>query len=51
LKVKMSLPDFVRLAGRDLDPVKAVLTGRLELEGDFAVAMRLGEMFGQPSPF
>jgi putative sterol carrier protein len=50
LKITMSLADFVRLAGRDLDPVKAVLTGRLELAGDFAVAMRLGEMFGQPSP-
>ena len=39
------------IAGRDLDPVKAVLTGRLELAGDFTVAMRLGEMFGQPGPF
>ena len=41
----------MRIAGRDLDPVKAVLTGRLELAGDFSVAMRLGEMFGQPPPF
>jgi putative sterol carrier protein len=51
LKITMALADFVRLAGGDLDPVKAVLTGRLELAGDFAVAMRLGEMFGQPPPF
>jgi putative sterol carrier protein len=51
LKITLSVADFVRLAGRDLDPVKAVLTGRLDLEGDFAVATRLGEMFGQPSPF
>jgi alkanesulfonate monooxygenase SsuD/methylene tetrahydromethanopterin reductase-like flavin-dependent oxidoreductase (luciferase family)/putative sterol carrier protein len=51
LKITMALPDFIRLAGGDLDPVKAVLTGRLDLAGDFAVAMRLGEMFGQPSAF
>lgn len=51
LTLTLSVADFVRIAGRDLDPIKAVLTGRLELAGDFAVAMRLGEMFGQPAPF
>ncbi len=51
LTLTLSVADFVRIAGRDLDPVKAVLTGRLELAGDFSVAMRLGEMFGQPPPF
>jgi alkanesulfonate monooxygenase SsuD/methylene tetrahydromethanopterin reductase-like flavin-dependent oxidoreductase (luciferase family)/putative sterol carrier protein len=51
LAITLSVADFVRIAGRDLDPVKAVLTGRLELTGDFTVAMRLGEMFGQPGPF
>jgi alkanesulfonate monooxygenase SsuD/methylene tetrahydromethanopterin reductase-like flavin-dependent oxidoreductase (luciferase family)/putative sterol carrier protein len=51
LTVKLGLADFLRLAGRDLDPGKALLTGRMDLEGDFAVAARLGEMFGQPSAF
>lgn len=51
LAITLSVADFVRITGRDLDPVKAVLTGRLELAGDFTVAMRLGEMFGQPGPF
>ncbi len=51
LTLTLSVADFVRIAGRDLDPIKAVLTGRLELAGDFAVAMRLGEMFGQPPAF
>jgi putative sterol carrier protein len=51
LTITLSVADFVRIAARDLDPVKAVLTGRLELAGDFGVAMRLGEMFGQPSAF
>jgi putative sterol carrier protein len=47
LTITLSVADFVRIAGRDLDPVKAVLTNRLQLAGDFAVALKLGEMFGQ----
>ena len=50
LTIRMGVADFVRIAARDLDPGAAVLTGRMELEGDFALAVRLGEMFGQPSP-
>ena len=38
-----------RVAAGDLDPAKALLTGRMDLEGDFAVAIRLAAMFGQPS--
>ena len=49
LTLRMAVADFVRLAGRDLDPGKALLTGRMDLAGDFSLAMRLGEMFGQPS--
>jgi SCP-2 sterol transfer family protein len=49
LTIKLRLADFIRLAGRDLDPAKALLSGRMDLEGDFGVALRLGEMFGQPS--
>jgi putative sterol carrier protein len=47
LTITVATADFVRIAAQELDPVKAVLTGRLELAGDFAVAMKLGEMFGQ----
>jgi alkanesulfonate monooxygenase SsuD/methylene tetrahydromethanopterin reductase-like flavin-dependent oxidoreductase (luciferase family) len=47
LTVGLTVADFVRIAGRDLDPVKAVLSGRLHLAGDFGVALKLGEMFGQ----
>jgi hypothetical protein len=49
LVTRMSVVDFLRVAGRQLDPGKALLTGRLDLEGDFALASRLGEMFGQAS--
>ena len=46
--LKLGVVDFVRLAGGDLDPGKALLTGRMDMEGDLAIAARLGEMFGQP---
>jgi alkanesulfonate monooxygenase SsuD/methylene tetrahydromethanopterin reductase-like flavin-dependent oxidoreductase (luciferase family) len=51
LTITLAVADFIRVAGRDLDPVQAVLTGRMELAGDFAVALKLGEMFGQPAAF
>ncbi|HEY6758050.1 MAG TPA: LLM class flavin-dependent oxidoreductase [Baekduia sp.] len=47
LTITLAVADFVRIAGQDLDPVKAVLTGRMQLAGDFGVALKLGEMFGQ----
>jgi putative sterol carrier protein len=51
LTIKLSLADFIRLAGQDLNPAVSLLTGRMDLEGDFAVAVRLGDMFGQPSVY
>jgi putative sterol carrier protein len=47
LTLKMTVADFLRMAASDLDAGKALLTGRLDLAGDFALAQRLGEMFGQ----
>ena len=49
LVLRMTVADFVRMAGGDLDAGKALLTGRLDLEGDFDVAGRLGDMFGRAS--
>jgi putative sterol carrier protein len=46
--VKVTTADFLRIAGGELDPARALLLGRLDLEGDFALAQRLGEMFGRP---
>jgi alkanesulfonate monooxygenase SsuD/methylene tetrahydromethanopterin reductase-like flavin-dependent oxidoreductase (luciferase family)/putative sterol carrier protein len=47
LTVRMGLADFARLAGQDLEPGAALLTGRMDLDGDLTIAPRLGEMFGQ----
>jgi alkanesulfonate monooxygenase SsuD/methylene tetrahydromethanopterin reductase-like flavin-dependent oxidoreductase (luciferase family)/putative sterol carrier protein len=49
LTLKMTLADFLRMAAGDLDAGKALLTGRLDLAGDFSLAQKLGEMFGQPA--
>jgi hypothetical protein len=44
--LRAEVPVFVRIAAGELDPARAMLDGRLEIEGDFTVAGRLGEMFG-----
>jgi hypothetical protein len=47
ITVRAPVPAFVRIATGELDPARAMLEGTLEVEGDFVVAGRLGEMFGQ----
>jgi len=47
LTISMGLADFIRVAGEDLDPARALLEGRIEISGDANLALRLGEMFGQ----
>lgn len=42
----LSVADALRILARELDVGNAILEGRLDLSGDFGVAMRLGEMFG-----
>lgn len=44
LTVKLSAVDFVRIAGGDLDAGSALLSGRIDLEGDVAFAMALGAL-------
>lgn len=44
--LRMSLPNFVRVAARDLHPAKAYREGWLEISGNFDVAVRLNAMFG-----
>src|SRR3712207_9552667 len=47
LTIRMGLADFLRMAGNDLDPAKALLTGRIDFRGDLTIAPKLGEMFGR----
>ena len=48
--LRTSVPDFVRMAAREAFPPKLLLEGALVIEGDFALAGRLGEMFGAEPP-
>jgi alkanesulfonate monooxygenase SsuD/methylene tetrahydromethanopterin reductase-like flavin-dependent oxidoreductase (luciferase family) len=50
VRLRIGLADFVRIAAGE-SPAPAFLEGRVELEGDLAVARRLSEMFGGPSPY
>jgi putative sterol carrier protein len=46
---RTSVPTFARIASGEIHPAKAMLEGDLEVHGDFELAARLGEMFGQDS--
>ena len=46
---RTSVPTFARIAAGEVHPAKAMLEGDLEVRGDFELAARLGEMFGQDS--
>jgi len=47
LKARLTVADFVRIAGGELDAGRALLDGRLDLAGDFSVVTRLGDLFGR----
>jgi alkanesulfonate monooxygenase SsuD/methylene tetrahydromethanopterin reductase-like flavin-dependent oxidoreductase (luciferase family) len=44
--LRVPLPVFVRIGAGEVNPARAMLDGDLVIEGDFAVAGRLAEMFG-----
>jgi putative sterol carrier protein len=46
---RTSVATFARIASGEVHPAKAMLEGDLEVRGDFELAARLGEMFGQDS--
>jgi hypothetical protein len=43
--------DFLRLVAGEVQAPALALDGRLEIDGDLAIAPRIGEMFGGPSPY
>ncbi len=42
--VKLSLEDLESMLGGDLDPMAAFSLGKLQLDGDMSVAMKLGNV-------
>jgi alkanesulfonate monooxygenase SsuD/methylene tetrahydromethanopterin reductase-like flavin-dependent oxidoreductase (luciferase family) len=51
LTIRFTLADFVRIAAGTIDPAEPLLANRASFEGDFALAAKLPEMFGAPSPY
>ncbi|WP_320669764.1 LLM class flavin-dependent oxidoreductase [Patulibacter defluvii] len=45
LTLRLAPEDLLRLAGGRIDAGSALLAGRLDLEGDLALAVRLGDLF------
>ena len=44
--VKMSIDDFVSVSKGDLNPMTAVMTGKIKIKGDMGVAMKLQSLLG-----
>lgn len=44
--IKVSKMDFQALMGGKLDPMSAVMSGKIQIDGDMSVAMKLQSLFG-----
>jgi putative sterol carrier protein len=51
LTLRMSLPTFAKIIAGEVPAPQAFMEGKIEIEGDVQLAMRMGEMFGQTSLF
>ncbi len=51
VSIRTGTSDFLRMLAGEEQPPTLLLSGRLEIHGDFAIAPRIGEMFGGPSPY
>ena len=43
--IAMTAPDFAKMIAGDLQPVAAFMQGKIKLQGDMAMAMKLQELF------
>jgi putative sterol carrier protein len=43
--IKISLPNFEKMLGGDMNPMMAFMTGKMKIEGDKGVAMKLASLF------
>lgn len=44
--VKVSFEDFTKMMNGKLDPTTAFMMGKIKIEGDMGVAMKLGKVIG-----
>ena len=47
--IRMSVADFARVVTGQANPAQLMFDGRVQISGDFSVALRVREMFGAPS--
>jgi len=45
LTVTVAAPDMAAIVAGELDPTAAFMTGKLQIDGDIALAMKLGDLF------
>lgn len=45
-ELQISLENLVKLGRGDLNPMMAVVTGKLKIKGDMALAMKMGQIMG-----
>jgi predicted DCC family thiol-disulfide oxidoreductase YuxK/putative sterol carrier protein len=50
LTLRMALPTFARIIAGELHPAEAFAQSKIEMEGDFELALKMGEIFGQTDP-
>ena len=44
--VKVTMDDFKKIAGGELNPQMAFMMGKIRVEGDMSIAMQLGSILG-----
>lgn len=45
-EMHIGMSDLIKLGQGDLNPMMAVMTGKLKIKGDMGVAMKLGKLLG-----
>jgi putative sterol carrier protein len=48
--VNMAAPDFVKMVAGELQPVVAFMQGKIKLQGDMTLAMKIQELFAGAGP-
>jgi putative sterol carrier protein len=44
--IKITMENFEKMAAGDLDPTAAFMSGKLSVQGDMSIAMKLGTVLG-----
>ncbi|MVM33074.1 sterol-binding protein [Spirosoma sp. HMF4905] len=45
-ELQISIDNLVKMSNGDLNPMMAVMTGKLKIKGDMGIAMKMGQIMG-----